>query len=304
VLPTLDPDLSGPVEVLEGEFTYGATPLQSEQALTLCEELGGTCRADFFSDAEPAVRIVLNTFYIDRTEVTNGAYKACVEAGSCAQPEGMNAEGLGISDYYLNEANRNYPVVGVTWNQADAYCRWAGGRLPSEAEWEKVASWDSTNLDKRVWPWGQNWDATLVNAQDDTTPVGEPEPVGSRPGNASPYGALDMAGNVAEWVADWYVDDYYETLATGQVNPPGPAEEEAQGFKVMRGGSWDTNGVFTRTIHRLLALQDHANNSIGFRCAYDVSPEPTPNPGAGASDAPPLITGDQTAEQTATAPAP
>jgi formylglycine-generating enzyme required for sulfatase activity len=292
-IATLDPNLTGPVVVFEGEFTYGATTLQSEQALELCGQLGGTCRAEFFEDSEPAVPIQLGTFYIDRTEVTNTAYRECVEAGICGEPEGLDVEGLGIADYYRNEANSNYPVVGVTWDQANTYCRWAGGRLPTEAEWEKAASWDEDAGEKRIWPWGQNWDPALVNFRNPDNPGGGPEEVGSRPGNVSAYGVLDMAGNVSEWVADWYADDYFQNLVSGQVNPLGPGGPGEARNKVLRGGSWEDNGVFTRTVHRLFVLDDHFNKSIGIRCAYDESPEPSPGPGASGSDAPPLISGGQ-----------
>lgn len=293
-VPTLDPDLTGPVLVFEGEFVYGATPLQSEQALELCEELGsGTCLPEFFEDAEPANSIQMKTYYLDRTEVTNAAYRACVEAGSCTEPEGFEAEGLGIAAYYLDEANRNYPVVGITWSQANTYCRWAGGRLPTEAEWEKAASWVEEAGEKRIWPWGQNWDPLLVNHRNPDQPTVGAEAVGSRPGNVSPYGALDMAGNVAEWVADWYADDYYDSLTSGQANPQGPASPVEARYKVTRGGSWEDNGAFTRTVQRVYALDDHFNRSIGVRCAYDQDPQPGPGPGAGASDAPPLIPGDE-----------
>lgn len=299
--PTQDPLLAGPVEIFEGEFLYGSSPLQSEAALTLCAELGGTCLPEYFSDSEPAVRIYLDHYFIDRVEVTNLDYRACVDDGGCEEPAGLGAENLNLSSYYFNESNSYYPVVGVTWEQAQTYCEWAGGALPTEAQWEKAAAWNEITNEKYMWPWGNEWNPDNLNfRQPEQIGSGASEAVGTRPLNVSPYGVLDMAGNVAEWTADWYAADYYETLTQGQTNPQGPAQQGADPYRVMRGGSWADNGVFTRTVQRVLALEDHFNSSIGFRCAYDRDPRPSPGPGAGASGDGPLVPGGNNNSSTST----
>lgn len=146
-------------------------------------------------DEEPQHEVYLDAFWIDRTKVTNATYKTFMQAGKCTTPA--------HEKYYPYEEYSNYPVVYVSWEQANKYCTWAGRRLPTEAEWEKAAR----GTDGRLYPWGDEApNSTLLNF---ARKNGDIMPVGSFLEGVSPYGALDMAGNAWEWVADWYAAHYY-----------------------------------------------------------------------------------------------
>lgn len=209
----------------------------------------------------PQHTVYLDAFWIDQTEVTNAMYSQCIEEGACTQP----------SDPDLLVLN-NYPVVNVIWDQADQYCTWAGRRLPTEAEWEKA----SRGVDGRYYPWGNDFDCTKGNFDDETNKdlqfvKGGPScdgfsttaPVGSFPTGASPYGALDMAGNVWERVSD-----YFGSYPSGIIyNPTGP---EIGFSRVARGGSWFSIEENIRTTTRSMTVTGVANNDYGFRCAVDA----------------------------------
>jgi formylglycine-generating enzyme required for sulfatase activity len=201
---------------------------------------------------KPRHRVMLDDFYIDRYEATNALYHKFVSA------TGRPAPALS-KDNDFNGSRQ--PVVGVSWDDADAYCRFAGKRLPTEAEWEKAAR----GTDGRRYPWGDQWEASRANSTESRR--GRPADVGSYPTGASPYGALDMAGNVEEWVADWYTPDYYARSPKG--NPKGP---EAGTYRVVRGGSWSSSPIFLRAAFRSYYPPVNRRFSGGFRCARGLFP--------------------------------
>ncbi|HEY3352738.1 MAG TPA: SUMF1/EgtB/PvdO family nonheme iron enzyme [Polyangia bacterium] len=205
-------------------------------------------------DEQPARRVWLDGFFIDRTEVTRGAYARCVAARACPAPA-----------RYPDPTSAHHPVVGVSWEDAAAFCRFAGKRLPTEAEWEKAAR----GTDGRRYPWGNEPDCSRANygnfqgegACEGASP-GRPVPVGSYPAGRSPAGADDLAGNVWEWVADWYELDYYRHAPAR--NPPGPDRGEG---RVLRGGACCSMFVLPRAANRLRFAATYRDGDIGFRCA-------------------------------------
>jgi eukaryotic-like serine/threonine-protein kinase len=207
----------------------------------------------------PQHMVTLDAFWIDRLEVTNAQYRLCLEEGVCREPAFWHSTIYNAPDQ---------PVVGVIWEDARTYCEWAGVRLPTEAEWEKAAR----GTDARTYPWGDE-EATCQYAvmNDASGPgcgLGKPWPVGSKPEGVSPYGALDMAGNVSEWVADWYAPDYYSR--SPERNPQGPDSGDVRG---QRGGGWYFNADWVRAAQRNGLLPDMSNCLLGIRCAAS-----TPSP--------------------------
>ena len=209
-------------------------------------------------DEKPAHTVFLDGYYIDKFEVTNAQYKACVDDGKCDPPKHLYffPESPGKT-YYGNSQYDNYPVIYVNWNMAKAYCEWRGASLPTEAQWEKAAR---GGTDERIYPWGNDLQCRQANY---LKCVNHTSAVGSYSDGKSPYGAYDMAGNVLEWVADWYSADYYENLFSS--NPTGPISGQS---RVVRGGSWTKFDV--RVSNRVGIAPNSATFDIGFRCAGSV----------------------------------
>ncbi len=210
-------------------------------------------------DAKPVHNVFLDAFWIDQTEVTNAMYASCVDKGICQPPSKATSKTRG--SYYGNMEFANYPVIRVTWNDAKAYCEWADARLPSEAEWEKAAH--GTIHAGIEFPWGAGISCADANFTSANCPaIGDTSMAGSHPSGASPYGALDMAGNVWEWVNDWYDPNYYKDSPTQ--NPTGP---ETGSSHVLRGGSYSDLWGSLITAYRFRASPEYSTSNIGFRCA-------------------------------------
>ena len=206
----------------------------------------GSEDSEAFPHEKPRRRVYVDAFRIDKYEVTNALYRRFMDAPGRAAPQYWN-------DSKWNESSQ--PVVGVDWNDANAYCQWAGKRLPTEAEWEKAAR----GTDGRKYPWGEQWDSSRANSYE--SKVGKTVAVGSYAGGTSPYGAHDMAGNVWEWVADWFDEKYYANAPDR--NPQGPSSGQ---YRVLRGGSWNVYPRDLRTSYRVRGEPKTRGDSIGFRC--------------------------------------
>lgn len=205
-------------------------------------------------DERPQRTIYLDVFAIDRYEVTNHQYQQFVAATGHRKP--------GLPSRYAKSGAKvrgiNQPIVYVSWEDADGYCRWKGKRLPTEAEWEKAMR----GTDGRLWPWGdveQPGGANWARVQDGHEASAR---VGTFQSDKSPYGVMDGAGNVMEWVADWYDETYYKR--SPDQNPPSP---EYGTYRVLRGGGYTTAGGDVRITSRSKMMQDFRDETIGFRCA-------------------------------------
>lgn len=259
------------VTIPAGGFVRGSGTADIEKVVTqLCPLYSDTwCRIDSFEDELPGSEVsaprpdiayidtrdvYLDSFQMARHEVTNAEYALCVQAGVCTPPRASRTNPRGA--YFGDPRYGSYPVVYVTWVDAQTYCGWVGARLPTAAEWEKAAR----GTDGRWWPWGDETPNDGVNfrrpgdqaaSEEDTSLVGRDlAPVGSHTADVSPYGVMDMAGNVMEWVDAWY----------------GPGKRE------IRGGSWNTGSYALRTAGRTGRDPQAFYFDVGFRCASDAQP--------------------------------
>ncbi len=227
-----------------GEFIMGSNEVDRE-----AKALQYGSRKPWYANERPERKVTLPDFYIDRTEVTNKSYKEFVDATKHeAPPDWVNGAYQGSADN---------PVAYVNWADAAAYCEWKGKRLPTEQEWEKAAR----GTDGRRFPWGNDFDLKKVNTMGEYQGTTR---VGMFPDGKSPYGVLDMAGNVQEWTADWYKpypgSDYND-------------KDYGEKFKVLRGGGWGGMGhytlqVYVRSAFRNIAPPDGRYNDVGFRCVW------------------------------------
>lgn len=254
--------------------------------------MGTADGSDGLADEHPERLVLVHAFFLDRYEVTNQDYAVFVRSTSHRPPANNNPASTIWDGAVPPQAIANHPVVNVSWEDAVAYCRWSGKRLPSEAEWEKAAR----GTDGRRYPWGNDWDRTKANSasywagrtvefqsgadweafwiKGDGTRLAKEHgingeiltmPVGSFPHGVSPYGIHDLSGNVGEWVQDWYDPNYYRTAPL--TDPTGP---ERGAIKSMRGGSWLKPAISLRTTDRDWGLMDSRPSGTGFRCAKDA----------------------------------
>lgn len=272
------------VYIPSGGFTMGSSDADALAAFERCKEVfGEQCTWERYADETPLHTVTLDEFWIDQTEVTNAMYARFLnEMGNCTS-ESLRCKvvwyAAGQEDARLalvegiwepQSGYEEHPVTSVTWHGASAYCEWAGRRLPSEAEWERAAR--GTSLEP--YPWGEELpDGNTANfcdrncSQDSMDPAIDDgyagtAPVGSYPEGQSPFGVLDLSGNVWEWTADWYDAGYYQK--SPEDNPEGP---RSWGFKVIRGGSFLSIDMILRAATRADENINSAYGSLGFRCA-------------------------------------
>jgi formylglycine-generating enzyme required for sulfatase activity len=229
----------------------------ADDGLAECQKYSSNCDRSWYEDEEPPHTVSLEAYYIDIYEVTNALYAVCVDDGSCQPPTNFGTDTR--PSYYGNPEFDYYPVIYVDWGMANTFCDWRDARLPTEAEWEKAAR----GTDGHKYPWGDEVDESHANYNNS---IGDTAEAGDYDSGISPYGVYDMAGNVWEWVADYYSDTYYRNSPFE--NPLGP---DSGTEHVLRGGSWYDTADLIRTTVRLKE-PNPVDNNFGFRCARDANP--------------------------------
>lgn len=271
------------MQVTGGVFFRGTMPDESERAADQCADSGLNCNVSSAEDSYPPHRLRVETFWMEATEVTYQQYAAflntlgpgghltgcdgqfCIETQQENTTSSISFDGTNYTT--SNPAVNDYPVAGVTWYGAQAYCEALGRRLPTEAEWEYAARGE----DGTLYPWGNVWNDAAANVRgsytnEDGVVIASPQPVGGYGAYASRDGIRDLAGNVAEWVADWYIANWYLQLSPNTVTDTGP---DSGTEKVIRGGSWDDPAFFARSVQRGHLPPGEVSNTVGFRCVAD-----------------------------------
>ncbi len=234
-----------------GDFLMGTSANDLIEVLQWKDGL----KPEWFADEQPQHKVYLDGYWIYQDEVTIGQYRKFCTETMRKMPD--------IPKWL--KADDTYPMVNASWDDAVAYTKWAGVRLPTEAEWEKAAR----GPDGRRFPWGNEWNNEKCNSYMDTNPIGggfqgkRTTPAGTYPDSNSPYGVRDLAGNVWEWCQDWYAPDYY--AYSPAKNPQGPELGE---FHVLRGGTWGSSNLTVRSASRHRDSPDATyHDDGGFRCA-------------------------------------
>ena len=260
LLPTEITDSKGVQMVLvpASEFIMGGN---AEDAVAMCEKYSNTdCQKSRFENEEPIHTVNLDSFYIDKYEVTNTNWKNCVNAKVCNLP--VQTDSVTRTNYYIDPEYDDFPVINVTWHMAQDFCEWRDASLPTEAQWEKAAR----GIDGFIYPWGNNINCSYANYFSGSNGcVGDTTKVGSYKSGKSVYGVYDMAGNVAEWTLDWYSETYYQDSPAS--DPQGPNSGE---YRVYRGGAWYFVDFITRSTYRGNDKPEQYIFYLGFRCATDA----------------------------------
>ena len=251
------------VSVPAGTFHMGSTDIEIEDAISLCREHYPVCNQWYYDREAPRHAVSLDGFWIDQTEITNAHFLQCVQEGACVKPSTCTK---GDPTFSLPELS-DHPVVCADWSQAQAYCEWAGARLPTEAEWEYAFRGAAGS----IYPWGDSFVGTKLNycdknceqphadtRYDDAYP--RTAPVAGFPEGISWCGALGMSGNVSEWVADWFAA-YSPEVAS---NPAGPPSGDQ---KMVKGCSWFFSPTYCRGSARASVRPEIRFDYLGFRCA-------------------------------------